>query len=90
MRFCGRIIEEGYHLQFTILFSTRFNMGKVTIVGMEISLSVDQISSSTCISCHGEQWFKDMELDIENYKQFLNPYAREEPYYLFTFRHLRN
>ena len=31
-----------------------------------------------------------MDLDIENCKQFLKPHAREEPYYLFHFRHLRN
>ena len=58
-------MEEGYHIQLTNLFATIFNMGKVPIASVDINLSSDLISSATGIPCHGEKWFKGMDLDIE-------------------------
>ena len=59
-------MEEGYHIQLTSLFATKFSMGMVTISGVEINLSIDLISSATSIPCYGEKWFKGMDLDIQN------------------------
>ena len=72
-------MEGGYHLQLSRLFETIYSMVKVTLVGMDISLPSVLISLATGIPSHGEQWFKGMDLDIENYKKFLKPHAREEP-----------
>ena len=37
-----------------------------------------------------EKWFKGMDLDIENYKQFLKPHSRDDSDFLFPFKHLKN
>ena len=76
LTFCERLMEGGYHLQLSSLFATSYNMVKVTLVGLEIILSYDLIASAIGIPSHGEQWFKGMDLDIENYKKFLKPHAR--------------
>ena len=72
-------MEEGYHLQLSSLFAKSYSMGKVTLSGMYIILLYDLISSATGIPSHAEQWFKGMDLDIEKYKQFLKPHARDDP-----------
>ena len=79
-------MEEGCQLQLTSLFSTSFNMGKVIIAGGELKILAGVISSETSIPSHGERWFKGMDLDLEDYKKFLKPHAREEQKYLFPFR----
>ena len=76
---CERLMEGGYHIQLYNLFATSYNMGKVTLECMDIILSYNLISSTIGIPSHGEKWFKDMDLDIENYKQFLKPHARDDP-----------
>jgi hypothetical protein len=57
----------------TSLFAHNFNIDKVVIAGIEFNVSVDIISSATCIPDHGETWFKGMELDLDDYKLFLKP-----------------
>ena len=83
-------MEGGYHIQLTSLFASNLNMGKVVISDVEFNLSADVISSTSCIPSHGEKWFKGMDLDPEDYKEILKPHAREEPEYLFPFKHLLN
>ena len=53
LTFCERLMEGGYHLQLSSLFATSYSMGKVTLVGMEISLSSDLIASGQ-VSPHME------------------------------------
>ena len=72
------------------LFSTSFNMGKATIAGVEFNLSADVISSTTSIPSHGQKWFKGMDIDLEDYELLGKPQARENPEYIFPFRHLLN
>ena len=82
MRFYEKIMEEGCHLQLTSLFSTSFSMRKATIVGVEFNLSAYEISSVTSIPSDGQNWFKGMDIDLEDYKMFLKPHDREKLEYM--------
>ena len=90
LRFCEKIMEEGYHLQLKSLFAIRFSMGKAIITCVEFNLSTNVIYLATCIPSHGQKWFKGMDIDLEYYKLFLKPHARQNPEYIFLFRHLLN
>ena len=52
LRFCELLMEEGYRLQLTSLFSSNIKMGKVIIEGVEFNLSSNMISLATGDELH--------------------------------------
>ena len=69
--FCQRVQEVGYHEQLTAIFSITLKVEKDTIVGIDFIFYIDAISHAIGIPNHGENWFKGMNLDLEEYKPYL-------------------
>ena len=63
--FSQRVQEVGYHEHLAGIFSLTLKEGNITIAGIDFMFSVDSISQATCIPNHGENWFKGMNLDLE-------------------------
>lgn len=55
---------------------------------MEFNLLAEVIYLATSILSHGENWFKGMELDLEDYKILLKPHVTDKSEYLFPCKHL--
>ena len=69
--FCQRVQEVGYHKHLTGIFSLTLKEDKITIARTNFMFSVDAISQAIGIPNHGENWFKGMNLDLEEYKPYL-------------------
>ena len=53
------------------MFATILKGEKATIAGVDFIFSIYSISHATIIPNHGENWFKGMKLDLEEYKPYL-------------------
>ena len=60
--------QVGHHEHLRCIFSLTLMEDKITIAGNDFMFSVDSISQARGIPNHGENWFKDMNLDLEEYK----------------------
>jgi len=69
--FFQRVKEVGYHEYLTSIFSFTLKEDKITIAGTDFIFLVDSISQATSIPNHGENWFKGMNLYLEEYKPYL-------------------
>ena len=80
--------EVGYHEHLIVIFSLTLKEEKITIVGTDFMFSVDSISQATGIPSHGENWFKGMNLDLEQYKPYLKSQYERAHSHVFPFIYL--
>jgi len=86
--FCQRVQEVGYHEHLIGIFFLTLKEDKITIAGTNFMFSVDAISQDTSIPNHGENWFKGMNLDLEEYKPYLKSQYKGAHSHVFPFRYL--
>ena len=58
------------------------NLGgtKTKVGNLQLKFSEDSVVGATEIPAHGEQWFKNMQLDMSHYHDFLNPKFRNSKF----------
>ena len=66
--FCQRVQEVGYHEHLTSIFFLTLKEENITIAGTDFLFLVEAISQATGIPNHAENWFKGMNLDLEENK----------------------
>ena len=66
--FCQIVQELGYHDHLIGIFSLSLKEDNIAIAGIDFIFSLDAISQATGIPNRGENWFKGMNLDLEEYK----------------------
>ena len=70
LQFCQRL--QGF-LQFSKDFANSFT-GRTSKVGiLNLTVTPDNISSTTGIHKGGEKWFKSIKFTIQDYKEFIKP-----------------
>jgi len=89
LTFCKRIEQLKFHDQLNSAFSTKLRKDKVTIAGVEFTVSRKIISTTTGIPNTGEIWFKKEDIDIQNYTMYLKAPYKTTPKHVFPFRHLQ-
>ena len=75
--FCEKIQQVGYHAKLTILFATNLRRDKVTIAGVSFKISTKSITIAIGIPNSGEKWFKNSDLDVQNYKAFIKSHYKD-------------
>jgi len=86
--FCQRVQDVGYHENLIGIFSLTLREDKITIVGTDFMFSLDSISQATCIPNHGENCFKGMNLELEEYKPYLKSQFKGAHSHVFPFIYL--
>jgi len=87
LKFCQRIEELKYHNQLTSAFATKIKKDKVTIGGVQFTVSRKIISAATGITNTREIWLKREYLDLKNYNMYLKEPYKGAPTYIFPFKH---
>jgi len=79
LRFCEQIQQVGYHAKLTSMFATNLRGDKVNISRVYFIISSYIIATTTGKPNSGEEWFKNSDLDISNYKVFIKIQFKEAP-----------
>lgn len=69
--FCELVQKVKYHAKLTSLFATHLRRDKVIIVGVTFTISTKIIVEAIEIPNNGEKWFKNQDLDLQNYRPFI-------------------
>ena len=69
--FCEKI--QGYHLQLTKEFASGFDGVQAKVGSLNFPVSTQPIVEATEIPLSGEEWFKGMDFDLVDFKDFLKP-----------------
>jgi len=69
--FCQRVKEVGYLEHLTGLFALTLKEKNITVARNDIMFLVDAISQAIDMSNNGENRFKGVNLDLEEYKPYL-------------------
>ena len=80
--------EVGYHEHLTSIFTLTLKEDQITITKTDFMLSVEAISQATIIPKHGENWFKGMNLYLEEYKPYLKSQYKGAHSHVFPFKYL--
>ena len=80
----------GYHAKLTSLFATNLRRDKVTIVGVSFTISIEVIATATLIPKIWEKWFKNSDLDVQNYRAFIKSHYKDAIKNFFPFGQLLN
>ena len=88
MRFCETI--QGYHLQLTKEFAKGFDGVKEKLGSLTFPISSQTISEPTEIPLGGEEWFKGMEFNLDNFEDFLKPKHWKRYGYVVPRSHLQD
>ena len=78
----------GYHAKLTRLLATNFRRDKEIIVGGSSKISSELISIATGIPNNGEKWFKNLDLDVQNYRSFIKGHYKDAIKKFFHFGQL--
>lgn len=79
-----------YHLELTRLFAAHLHDNKVTLSGVNFTISSSIISDATKIPNVREKWFKHQDLDEYYYEPYIKPQHRNQVKLLFPFKFLEN
>ena len=86
--FCQRIEEVKSFSPLTHLCALRFKDKHFQLADLDFKISPRYVSKATKIPYHGEKWFKQAHLDLEDYKPFIKPEHRETITDVFPFSYL--
>ena len=75
--FCEKVKRVKYHARLTKLFATQLKKDKVMIAGVKFTISTDVIVEAIGIPSHGDKWFKNQDLEIQNYKPYLRRHYQQ-------------
>jgi hypothetical protein len=61
-------------------FAENLDGAKTKVGNLQLQVSEDSVAAATKIPAHGEQWFKNMQLDLSHYHDFLKPEFRNSKF----------
>lgn len=88
LTFCQKTEELGFNDKLTNIFATSLRRDKLSIDGVVSTISVNNISIAKRTQNIGEIWFKNGDLDLENYKMYLKPSCKIALKHIFPFKHI--
>ena len=86
--FCQKIQEVKSFSPLTHLCTLRFQNKHFQVAGLDFKFSPRSVSKDTKIPYHGEKWFKQAHLDLEDYKPFIKHEHRDTCTVVFPFSYL--
>ena len=86
--FCQKVQEVKNFSPLTHLCALRFQSKDFQIADLDFNFSSRSVSKATKIPYHGEKWFKQTHLDLDDYKPFIKPEHRDTCTAIFPFSYL--
>ena len=86
--FCQRVQEVKNISPLTHLCALRFQSKHFQVANLDFKFSPRSVSKATKIRYHGEKWFKQTHLDLDDYKLFIKPEHRDTCTAIFPFSYL--
>lgn len=85
----SQLVEKvKYNATLTKFFATQLKRDKVTIACIYFTISTDILVEATCMPNHGETWFKNQDLALQNYQPYLIRHHQQYMKNIFIVGHL--